>query len=1067
MDSINGAIYCKEQPLFEEYFPKKDFFQIFYNKGTRCMVFRQKKTVFQISVDNQNISKMNIPYEGPIYDLQIHKKERYMAYSIAHNLLSIVHLKGQEGKENKLKTSKDDKMDPIIHFEWIYGSQRNVDFVLCKQSGLVLYKLDHDKHQLKEQKIIALDISACWFDPINEVLCCANTYEDGKIYPFYFNEKRQSFKYRGVDFKVESSKKDLGVEKTKSQSSVINFFTKQLNKLQSKFDIVNFVTIGDNRNKELTLIPRDPDVCHKISLVVLYGKTFLVYLNPYYNKIFLYQLSYEKVTLCEFNIVSPSETGIRFSVADNLLIIHSTTENLSLVYDIRSRTSAYQIGPPQCLEIRQDRNFSRKNTIILAMLKSRNEQEDDEEEEEEQTTDNERQAQSVKEDPRLSEQINNQQGIQQSGQVYRHTENPQLLSQNSHHNDHHHNHQQQNHHHHNNNYNKSGRKQSAAVRAAKHPDLNKQTSNQEFSHNNQTGQKKKSNNEYISYQTQESTSTNIFDDIKQPQQNDLMNKSVEVNILDQGTKDISTLGNLNDESHFNLSPQRKKQSLLLEEDVQATAQDQQESQAQQQYQTNQFNFIDDTKEISYISNQNNEGNTNNQQQNENDTFEKDLDLLNFNTTNLQTTNEQTEKVWDSLVKADDKYKQNNYNIFDQTGTDSTEQKSQNNNPINLLDDEQQDQTIQSKMVQSQIISSQNPDQHLNEQQQQGEYDQNQIVFIEKPENYLKIENKGQIYQLDKNVFTEDEFIINCKERKFYTILVDINRIEKLATDEIEGFNVIIRRANSKQYGLQHLRQLFLKNKDIRYFGQVFNQILSNYKKKYSSKTSISLIDIKKTIKKSIQFQTESKPYEVIDTGDLYYLFFLHLYTNQQTNKSYLTDILSEYIKQSTELEIPVESKFQNLLAKLLIEQQKFNTFLFFVQYRIITDNEDLAQILISINQNNVFKQGFQLGLDMLYRLKKYYIIINILLRRGLFQQAFDFMRKNTVNKINLKEMIKILLSQKGDMKIESIIEYFKEIISKSRGNEKFGFTYQDFLDELSFQQQQIKYYQIYNQVDLI
>ncbi|EAR84346.2 colon cancer-associated Mic1-like protein (macronuclear) [Tetrahymena thermophila SB210] len=1043
MDSINGAIYCKEQPLFEEYFPKKDFFQIFYNKGTRCMIFRQKKTVFQISIDNQNISKMNIPYEGPIYDLQIHKKERYMAYSIAHNLLSIVHLKGQEGKENKLKTSKDDKMDPIIHFEWIYGSQRNVDFVLCKQSGVVLYKLDHDKHQLKEQKIINLDISACWFDPFNEVLCCANNYEDGKIYPFYFNEKRQSFKYRGVDFKVESSKKDQGVEKTKSQSSsVINFFTKQLNKLQSKFDIVNFVTIGDNRNKELTLIPRDPDVCHKISLVVLYGKTFLAYLNPYYNKIFLYQLSYEKVTLCEFNLVSPSETGIRFSVADNLLIIHSTTENLSLVYDVRSRTSVYQIGPPQCLEIRQDRNFSRKNTIVLAMLKSRNEQEDDEEDEEEQTVENERYAQSVKEDPRLSEQINNQQGNQLTGKVYRQTENPQLLSQNSHHNEHYNNqhNQQQHHHHHSNNSNKSGRKQSAAVRAVKHPDLSKQTSNQESIQSNKINQKTQQNNDYISYQTQDSTSTNIFDDIKQPQQNDLMNKSVEVNILDQESKDISALNNINDESHFNLSPQRKKQSLLLEEDI--AAQDEQTNQAQQQYQTNQFNFIDQSREISYISNQNlnNESNSKNQQQNENDTFEKDLDLLNFNTTNLQTTNEQTEKVWDSLVQADPKYKQSNYNIFDQTGTESIGQQSQNNNPIDLLDDDHSNQNIQSKMVQSQIISSQQPDQIYSEQ--------DYVELTEKPENYLKIENKGQIYQLDKNVFTEDELIINCKERKFCTILVDINRIEKLATDEIEGFNVIIRRANSKQYGLQHLRQLFLKNKDIRYFGQVFNQILSNYKKKYSSKT-------------------KNKPYEVIDTGDLYYLFFLHLYTNQQTNKSYLTDILSEYIKQSTELEIPVESKFQNLLAKLLIEQQKFNTFLFFVQYRIITDNEDLAQILISMNSNTVFKQGFQLGLDMLYRLKKYYIIINILLRRGLFQQALDFMRKNTVNKINLKEMIKILLSQNGDMKIQSIIEYFREIISKSRGNEKFGFTYQDFLDELSFQQQQNKYQQMYNQVDLI
>lgn len=38
------------------------------------------------------------------------------------------------------------------------------------------------------------------------------------------------------------------------------------------------------------------------------------------------------------------------------------------------------------------------------------------------------------------------------------------------------------------------------------------------------------------------------------------------------------------------------------------------------------------------------------------------------------------------------------------------------------------------------------------------------------------------------------------------------------------------------------------------------------------------------------------------------------------------------------------------------------------------------------------------------------------------------MRKTAVNKINLKEMIKVFLNLKGDMKLESIIEYFREVI---------------------------------------
>lgn len=97
------------------------------------------------------------------------------------------------------------------------------------------------------------------------------------------------------------------------------------------------------------------------------------------------------------------------------------------------------------------------------------------------------------------------------------------------------------------------------------------------------------------------------------------------------------------------------------------------------------------------------------------------------------------------------------------------------------------------------------------------------------------------------------------------------------------------------------------------------------------------------------------------------------------------------------------------------------------------------------------------------------------------------MRKQNLSKINLKEIVKLFLYQKGDMSIESVNEYFKEVyfllthsdlisiklyylqhikcylhdilycyyqtISKSRGNDKFGFSFVDYIDELYFQQE--------------
>lgn len=106
-------------------------------------------------------------------------------------------------------------------------------------------------------------------------------------------------------------------------------------------------------------------------------------MNPFHNRISLYQLNQEKVTPSEFNIVSPSESGIRFSVADNLLIIHSAPEQLTLVYDVRSKISAYQIGPPQGIEIRSTISNKKEEKPLkkrLDQLKSRNYENEEEDE---------------------------------------------------------------------------------------------------------------------------------------------------------------------------------------------------------------------------------------------------------------------------------------------------------------------------------------------------------------------------------------------------------------------------------------------------------------------------------------------------------------------------------------------------------------------------------------------------------------------------------------------------------------------------------------------------------------
>lgn len=69
----------------------------------------------------------------------------------------------------------------------------------------------------------------------------------------------------------------------------------------------------------------------------MYNKTVLVHLNPFHNKVSLYTLNYDKTVVSDFSITSPAESGVRFSVCDNLLLLHSTKELLTLVYDLRTK----------------------------------------------------------------------------------------------------------------------------------------------------------------------------------------------------------------------------------------------------------------------------------------------------------------------------------------------------------------------------------------------------------------------------------------------------------------------------------------------------------------------------------------------------------------------------------------------------------------------------------------------------------------------------------------------------------------------------------------------------------
>ena len=61
---------------------------------------------------------------------------------------------------------------------------------MAESQGVRLYKIDEENDTLKEVKKFSMDISYVWYEPIGEVMACTNYNDNGRIFTFFFKEKK-------------------------------------------------------------------------------------------------------------------------------------------------------------------------------------------------------------------------------------------------------------------------------------------------------------------------------------------------------------------------------------------------------------------------------------------------------------------------------------------------------------------------------------------------------------------------------------------------------------------------------------------------------------------------------------------------------------------------------------------------------------------------------------------------------------------------------------------------------------------------------------------------------------
>ncbi|KAL4431706.1 hypothetical protein ABPG74_017335 [Tetrahymena malaccensis] len=327
--------------------------QIFYNSGQKAFLFREKENVFYVQESQINQLRQSfqfkIPYDKKIFAMSFHKSMNYIAYQIADNTLVIVNI--ADGK--KEQRIKFDVNQNILLFSWVYQNphEKNIDFILCDKSGVRLYKID-DKGILKEEKYYEFQCTAAWYEPTNQVLITSSLKEFGKVHTFFFGEKKSQRKYRGPEFYLEDNKKE--------KKSIDVFLTllqaisqmEQLENTSSSSTTQTQLTMDTLLTKSFQTQYYFDEFSCQIYLLNMYSKTYLVFVNQMDGKIVIYHLLYEKILCLDWKISIPSDSLISICVVEDLLLVNSHQNSISMAYDIKRQVPTSPLGPPQPIFIK-------------------------------------------------------------------------------------------------------------------------------------------------------------------------------------------------------------------------------------------------------------------------------------------------------------------------------------------------------------------------------------------------------------------------------------------------------------------------------------------------------------------------------------------------------------------------------------------------------------------------------------------------------------------------------------------------------------------------------------------
>lgn len=221
----------------------------------------------------------------------------------------------------------------------------------------------------------------------------------------------------------------------------------------------------------------------------------------------------------------------------------------------------------------------------------------------------------------------------------------------------------------------------------------------------------------------------------------------------------------------------------------------------------------------------------------------------------------------------------------------------------------------------------------------------------------------------------------------YRLELNSEALVRSHPDLLESASFLLRRAGYKVKVFEFIRAALRKQVSLLALSQFFETINFHYKQaafesRHSFMHSANAADIKCKGGRPGLSQLE-----------LCNLVFTPLYEDRTVEDRYLAAVLVEYIRSLTDRGITIYIGNQLVLLRALIRGNDLPTLHQLAQYQIFTDSIEVVQVLLDLdkeNPNSCMTSSFQLGIDMLSRIKSKENLALALLSRSMVVESLPY-----------------------------------------------------------------------------